>query len=639
MDLPYTVEELRSATHEVMAANGLASCYIRPLAFYGFGELGVSSDRETRRRRDHQLPLGRVPRRGQPDEGHHGEDLELGARRPERHPARREGDRDLPQLDARDDGGAPRRLRRGDHALARRVRRRRAGREHLRRQGRRPLHAAARDVDPARDHARHGHPRSPRISAIASRRRCSSAPTSTSRTRCSWSARRPRSPRCARSTTGDRRRPGDARAAEGIPRHGQRARTSVGATGSTWSRCRRPRRSRRGGRPDDRALVPLARRARGGARRRRPPLGAALARADDRPLRGGVRRGGRRAVRSRGLERDGGPPPAVHHGRGRARGRGRSPRRTPSSRRRTARSTRARRRSSPTSTGARSISRPPRSRRRSRIAREPSSPSTSTATRASSTSSARSATRAGSRSIEDACEALGARYKGAPVGSQGPSAVFAFYPNKQITTGEGGMVTTHSESEWRLLEACATRVAPTPAAGSSTRGSASTTGSTTCGRRSASASSRSSTTILAGRAAVAARYAELLGVDPGARASVRGRRRSRALVVRLRRHAAGRSGSRSRHRVARRSAACRRRATSRASTSSRTCRSGSDIRVGLCPVAEEMASRTLALPFHARLAEDDQEYVADALRDSARSSDAPALPRRGALRLGDLGAR
>jgi perosamine synthetase len=53
--------------------------------------------------------------------------------------------------------------------------------------------------------------------------------------------------------------------------------------------------------------------------------------------------------------------------------------------------------------------------------------------------------------IDDSCEALGARYKGASLGSQGPSAVFAFYPNKQITTGEGGMVTTHSEEEWRLL--------------------------------------------------------------------------------------------------------------------------------------------------------------------------------------------
>jgi perosamine synthetase len=53
--------------------------------------------------------------------------------------------------------------------------------------------------------------------------------------------------------------------------------------------------------------------------------------------------------------------------------------------------------------------------------------------------------------IQDSCEALGAEYKGQAIGSHGPSAVFAFYPNKQITTGEGGMVTTHSEDEWLLL--------------------------------------------------------------------------------------------------------------------------------------------------------------------------------------------
>jgi perosamine synthetase len=53
--------------------------------------------------------------------------------------------------------------------------------------------------------------------------------------------------------------------------------------------------------------------------------------------------------------------------------------------------------------------------------------------------------------IADTCEALGAEYRGARLGSHGPSSVFAFYPNKQITTGEGGMVTTHSEEEWRLL--------------------------------------------------------------------------------------------------------------------------------------------------------------------------------------------
>jgi len=53
--------------------------------------------------------------------------------------------------------------------------------------------------------------------------------------------------------------------------------------------------------------------------------------------------------------------------------------------------------------------------------------------------------------IGDSCEALGAEYKGAPLGSHGVPCVFAFYPNKQMTTGEGGIVTTHSEEEWRLI--------------------------------------------------------------------------------------------------------------------------------------------------------------------------------------------
>lgn len=44
--------------------------------------------------------------------------------------------------------------------------------------------------------------------------------------------------------------------------------------------------------------------------------------------------------------------------------------------------------------------------------------------------------------IEDSAEALGAEYKGHKAGSLGDAAVFAFYPNKQITTGEGGMVLT-----------------------------------------------------------------------------------------------------------------------------------------------------------------------------------------------------
>jgi dTDP-4-amino-4,6-dideoxygalactose transaminase len=53
--------------------------------------------------------------------------------------------------------------------------------------------------------------------------------------------------------------------------------------------------------------------------------------------------------------------------------------------------------------------------------------------------------------IDDSCEALGAEYKGGPVGSHGVSGAFGFYPNKQLTTGEGGMVTTHSEEERDLI--------------------------------------------------------------------------------------------------------------------------------------------------------------------------------------------
>ncbi len=48
--------------------------------------------------------------------------------------------------------------------------------------------------------------------------------------------------------------------------------------------------------------------------------------------------------------------------------------------------------------------------------------------------------------IEDACEALGACCHGRMAGSESDISVFAFYPNKQITTGEGGMVLTGSEN-------------------------------------------------------------------------------------------------------------------------------------------------------------------------------------------------
>lgn len=52
--------------------------------------------------------------------------------------------------------------------------------------------------------------------------------------------------------------------------------------------------------------------------------------------------------------------------------------------------------------------------------------------------------------VEDACEAIGATYKGRPVGTVSDCAVYAFYPNKQMTTGEGGMIVT-SREDWNGL--------------------------------------------------------------------------------------------------------------------------------------------------------------------------------------------
>ena len=52
---------------------------------------------------------------------------------------------------------------------------------------------------------------------------------------------------------------------------------------------------------------------------------------------------------------------------------------------------------------------------------------------------------AGIAVIEDACEAVGASLDGVPAGRWGDAGTFAFYPNKQMTTGEGGMVLTDDD--------------------------------------------------------------------------------------------------------------------------------------------------------------------------------------------------
>jgi perosamine synthetase len=63
----------------------------------------------------------------------------------------------------------------------------------------------------------------------------------------------------------------------------------------------------------------------------------------------------------------------------------------------------------------------------------------------------RIADRHGLALIEDSAEALGAEYKGRPLGAHGAPCVFAFYPNKQIATGEGGVVVTHDAATHQLV--------------------------------------------------------------------------------------------------------------------------------------------------------------------------------------------
>lgn len=54
------------------------------------------------------------------------------------------------------------------------------------------------------------------------------------------------------------------------------------------------------------------------------------------------------------------------------------------------------------------------------------------------------------RVIDDSCEALGAVYKGRKIGSLADAAAFAFYPNKQMTVGEGGIIVTDDDEIARL---------------------------------------------------------------------------------------------------------------------------------------------------------------------------------------------
>jgi perosamine synthetase len=215
--------------------------------------------------------------------------------------------------------------------------------------------------------------------------------------------------------------------------------------------------------------------------------------------------------------------------------------------------------------------------------------------------------------LDDACEALGAEYRGAPVGSHGVDAVFAFYPNKQMTTGEGGVVTTHSEATWRLLRSLRNQ------------GRADDGGWLEHARlgfnyrfddvRAAIGIGQLEKLdrILEARRAVAGRYGELLAGVAGVRTlAADDADHARSWFVYVVELDEG---------IDREAVIAALELEGIGTARYLPCihlqpymRERFGFREGLCPVAESLAQRTLALPFHARLAGEEQERVVDTLR-------------------------
>ncbi|HZU20524.1 MAG TPA: DegT/DnrJ/EryC1/StrS family aminotransferase [Gaiellaceae bacterium] len=214
--------------------------------------------------------------------------------------------------------------------------------------------------------------------------------------------------------------------------------------------------------------------------------------------------------------------------------------------------------------------------------------------------------------VEDACEALGAVYKGRPLGSQGHPAAWAFYPNKQMTTGEGGAVTVHDEGEHELLVSLRNQ------------GRLETSSWLQHGRLGFNyrlddisaalgiGQLEKLDRILEARREVAARYDELLaGVDVETPLADDDDHVRSWFVYVVRLPSDADRGAVMR-RLAERGIATAPYLPSIHLQSYMRERYG--FAEGMLPVSEDCSARTMALPFHARLDRADQERVADALQ-------------------------
>jgi dTDP-4-amino-4,6-dideoxygalactose transaminase len=215
--------------------------------------------------------------------------------------------------------------------------------------------------------------------------------------------------------------------------------------------------------------------------------------------------------------------------------------------------------------------------------------------------------------IEDACESLGAEYRGRPLGAHGPSAVFAFYPNKQMATGEGGVVVTHSEEEWQVLRSLRNQGRSYDGGGWFHHVRVGLNYRWTDIQAAIGlAQLEKLDRILELREAAARRYGELLNEVDGVEAPWRGdAQHRRSWFVYVVKVEPGRDRAAVMDFL---------RAEGVGTAEYVPCihlqpymRERFGFGEGLCPVAEETASRTLALPFFSQIDPDDQTRVVEAL--------------------------
>jgi perosamine synthetase len=218
--------------------------------------------------------------------------------------------------------------------------------------------------------------------------------------------------------------------------------------------------------------------------------------------------------------------------------------------------------------------------------------------------------------IEDSAEALGAEYKGAPIGSHGPPCVFGFYPNKQVATGEGGIVTTHDEEQWKLLRSLRNQGRSYDDGGWFNHVRLGFNYRWTDLQAAVGiAQLEKLDRMLELRSAVANRYNQLLAAVDGvhlAPADDSDHKRSWFVyVVEL-----APEIDRARVMVELRERGVDVAEYVPAIHLLTYMRERYGFSEGLCPVAEEISSRTLALPFFPALDGGDQEYVVESLRES-----------------------